>query len=236
MMSNTKILHTLKVAASALVLCALAACSTVDRGRAPALQANAEWTVLPFANHTETPMAGNRAESVAEALLHARGVGKVKRYTSTAQQEALFDAGDTKRQEQALAWAREQGVRYALAGGGIAPDQARQGVRSQRGMKRGVVAAHRQLAPVAAHTDKDLATEGKAPLTALTGIGIQSGLHHVQRTQAAAQILGAANAPARARQDTAFRAQGATRTGGHRLGGHVHHAVQRELGCGGRSG
>ena len=116
MMSDTKILHTLKVAASALVLCALAACSTVDRGRAPALQANAEWTVLPFANHTETPMAGNRAESVAEALLHARGVGKVKRYTSTAQQEALFDAGDTKRQEQALAWAREQGVRYALAG------------------------------------------------------------------------------------------------------------------------
>ena len=116
MMSNTKILHTLKVAASALVLCALAACSTVDRGRAPALQANAEWTVLPFANHTETPMAGNRAESVAEALLQARGVGKVKRYTSTAQQEALFDAGDTKRQEQALAWAREQGVRYALAG------------------------------------------------------------------------------------------------------------------------
>lgn len=116
MMSNTKILHTLKVAASALVLCALAACSTVDRGRAPALQANAEWIVLPFANHTETPMAGNRAESVAEALLHARGVGKVKRYTSTAQQEALFDAGDTKRQEQALAWAREQGVRYALAG------------------------------------------------------------------------------------------------------------------------
>ena len=116
MMSNTKILHTLKVAASALVLCALAACSTVDRGRAPTLQANAEWTVLPFANHTETPMAGNRAESVAEGLLHARGVGKVKRYTSTAQQEALFDAGDNKRQEQALAWAREQGVRYALAG------------------------------------------------------------------------------------------------------------------------
>lgn len=116
MMSTTKLLHTLKVTASALVLCATAACSTVDRGRAPALQANAEWTVLPFANHTETPMAGNRAESVAEALLHARGVGKVKRYTSTAQQEALFDAGDTKRQEQALAWAREQGVRYALAG------------------------------------------------------------------------------------------------------------------------
>lgn len=116
MIRNLKTLHTLKAAASALALCVLAACSTVDRGRAPALQVNADWTVLPFANHTETPMAGNRAESVAEALLHARGVGRVKRYTSTAQQEALFEAGDTKRQEQALAWAREQGVRYALAG------------------------------------------------------------------------------------------------------------------------
>jgi TolB-like protein len=100
----------------ALLLTALAACSTVDRGKAPALDANANWTVLPFANHTETPMAGSRAESVAEALLHARGVGRIKRYTGNAQAEALFDAADTKRQEQALAWAREQGVRYALSG------------------------------------------------------------------------------------------------------------------------
>ena len=35
---------------------------------------------------------------------------------SSAQAEVLFDAGDTKRQEQALAWAKEQGVRYALGG------------------------------------------------------------------------------------------------------------------------
>ena len=114
MMSNTKILHTLKVAASALVLCALA-CSSVDRGRAPPCRPM-PMDRAAFANHTETPMAGNRAEKASqEALLHARGVGR-SRLTSTAQQEALFDAGDTKRQEQALAWAREQGVRYALAG------------------------------------------------------------------------------------------------------------------------
>ena len=109
-------LRPLKMMAVALLLAALAACSTIDRGKAPALQANADWTVLPFANHTETPMAGSRAESVAEALLHARGVGRLKRYTSNTQAEALFDAADTKRQEQALAWAREQGVRYALGG------------------------------------------------------------------------------------------------------------------------
>lgn len=116
MNSSVPLMKTLKLLASAVLVTALAACSTVDRGRAPALQANASWTVLPFANHTETPMAGNRAESIAEALLHAKGVGKVKRYTATAQQEALFDAGSNKRQEDALVWAREQGIRYALAG------------------------------------------------------------------------------------------------------------------------
>ena len=85
MMSNTKILHTLKVAASALVLCALTACSTVDRGRAPALQANAEWTVLPFANHTETPMAGDRAHRAADGLRRGRGRGVHARRTGRAE-------------------------------------------------------------------------------------------------------------------------------------------------------
>lgn len=116
MNTSTPLLRTLKLVACAVALTALAACSTMDRGKAPALQTDATWTVLPFANHTETPMAGNRAESIAEALLHAKGVGKVKRYSATTQQEALFDSGDTKRQDDALAWAREQGIRYALAG------------------------------------------------------------------------------------------------------------------------
>jgi hypothetical protein len=40
----------------------------------------------------------------------------VLRYNPTTQQEALFDAGDIKRQQEALVWAREQQVRYALTG------------------------------------------------------------------------------------------------------------------------
>ena len=75
-------------------LALLAACTTTDRGRAPALERQATWAVLPFANHTETPLAGNRAEAIAEALLHAQGVGRVLRHQPTTQQEALFDAGD----------------------------------------------------------------------------------------------------------------------------------------------
>lgn len=39
----------------------LSACSVVDRAPAPKLEAGARWVVLPFANATETPFAGQRA-------------------------------------------------------------------------------------------------------------------------------------------------------------------------------
>ena len=112
----TPFLRRCALLASAAGLALLAACTTTDRGRAPALERQATWAVLPFANHTETPLAGNRAEAIAEALLHAQGVGRVLRHQPTTQQEALFDASDIKRQQDALAWAREQQARYALTG------------------------------------------------------------------------------------------------------------------------
>lgn len=114
MRSLSALLHRYGAIAAAALL--LTACTTTDRGRSPALEPKSTWVVLPFANHTETPLAGNRAEAIAEALLHAHGVGRVLRYNATTQQEALFDAGDIKRQQEALVWAREQQVRYALTG------------------------------------------------------------------------------------------------------------------------
>lgn len=106
-------LRPLLLAALALLL---GACSTLDRSTAPAIDRQAVWVVLPFANHTETPLAGQRAESIAETILHANGINKIKRYPGNLQQEALFDAGERKQQEDALAWARQQGARYALTG------------------------------------------------------------------------------------------------------------------------
>lgn len=105
---RTLLLATLTLLASA--------CSTLDRSPPPTLERQANWVVLPFANHTETPLAGQRAEAIAEAILHSNGINKVKRYPSNLQQEALFDAGERRQQEEALAWARQQGARYALAG------------------------------------------------------------------------------------------------------------------------
>ena len=103
MRHTSRPLPRLKTLACTALLALLAACSTVDRGKPPALESAATWAVLPFANHTETPLAGNRAEAIAEALLHAQGVGQVKRYQGNTQQEALFDAGSPRRLEEALA-------------------------------------------------------------------------------------------------------------------------------------
>lgn len=116
MRHSRPLIHRFLIATFAGLLVFLSACTTLDRGTPPALEKSASWVVLPFANHTETPLAGQRAEAIAEALLHARGVGTVGRPPAGAQQEALFDAGDQRRQEEALAWAREQQARYALTG------------------------------------------------------------------------------------------------------------------------
>ena len=98
------------------LLALLAGCTTVDVGRAPVLADNAQWAVLPFANHTETPQAGLRAESIAENLLRSQGAVNLKRYPASIATETLFEPMERKQTEAALAWARNAGIRYALTG------------------------------------------------------------------------------------------------------------------------
>ncbi len=94
----------------------LTACSTLDHSAPPTVSSKALWVVLPFANHTETPLAAGRAEAIAESLLRANGIGKLRRYPASLQQEALFDVGERKPFEAGLDWARKEGARYALTG------------------------------------------------------------------------------------------------------------------------
>jgi len=101
---------------AAALLLGAAACSTLDRSEAPKLDGKAAWAVLPFANNTETPLAGNRAEAIAESLLRAAGIARVRRYPAKLAQDSLFEPGDRKLQDEALAWARGQGAKYALGG------------------------------------------------------------------------------------------------------------------------
>ena len=65
-------LRTVRLLAATGAIALLAACSTLDRGQPPQLERKASWVVLPFANHTKTPLAGQRAEAIAQALLSAQ--------------------------------------------------------------------------------------------------------------------------------------------------------------------
>lgn len=94
----------------------LAACTTIDTAAPAGLDRSARWVVLPFANATETPLAGQRAEAVALGLAQTLGVGDIQRYPASLQDDTLFEAGPGRAREQGLAWARNQQARYALIG------------------------------------------------------------------------------------------------------------------------
>lgn len=103
--------------AALAVATSLIGCSTTDHSKAPALQRNASWVVLPFENHTETPMAGNRAEAIASAVLHAKGIGSVQRYTASSDtSDMLFGSASAKGSDAAMSWAKEKGANYILTG------------------------------------------------------------------------------------------------------------------------
>jgi len=104
----------MSLAAGMLLL--LGACTTVDIGKAPPLEAGASWGMLPFVNHTETPQAGQRAGMIAESLLRSGSGIAVKRYPARLDAESLFEPAERKEADAALEWARGERLRYALAG------------------------------------------------------------------------------------------------------------------------
>ena len=101
-----------------VLACALlaAGCSVIDRTGEVRLDPAAKWVLLPMVNHTETPQAGLRAESITETLLRSAGVAQLERYPSNLNPDGLFDPTERKAQEQALAWAKAQKARFAVTG------------------------------------------------------------------------------------------------------------------------
>ena len=71
---------------------------------------------MPIANHTETPQAGLRSESITETVLRTLGVRDLERYPAELGADALLDPAERKLTEQALAWAKGRDARYAVTG------------------------------------------------------------------------------------------------------------------------
>ncbi len=102
------------IASMGITLSGLSACSTLAQSDAPGqLKRQASIMILPSINNTETPMAGERMDELAENLLHVIGVTDVERTTLPAATDG--DLHDRTRQEQALLEAAKAHVTYALA-------------------------------------------------------------------------------------------------------------------------
>lgn len=99
-----------------VLLLILAGCTTVDRTRVSTPDVAERWALLPIANHTETPQAGLRSEAITESVLRTLGVKVIERYPAELSREALLEPAERKLAEQALAWAKSRGVRYAVSG------------------------------------------------------------------------------------------------------------------------
>lgn len=98
------------------LLAMLSACSTIDVSNAPALSAADSLAVLPIANFTETPEAGQRAQSIAESMLHQKGFANLQRYPQNGGSDLLMSGNANQTGAQALEWARSAGAQYALTG------------------------------------------------------------------------------------------------------------------------
>ena len=101
-----------------LVLAFLSGCastiqSTVNQ---EPLDRQARWAILPIANNTDTPQAGLSAEAMAEHQLRSRGVTNLQRYPSALSRDSLFEPTERKVTEEAIKWAKDQGMRFALLG------------------------------------------------------------------------------------------------------------------------
>lgn len=90
------------------------ACTTLEHSPAPLLDRNASWVVLPVANHSDTPQAGLRLESLLESQLRSKGVQSLKLYPAESSSDLMLDPRERQLQERALQWARAEGARYAI--------------------------------------------------------------------------------------------------------------------------
>ena len=98
---------------------------TILSGCAPMIQStvsqdpldrNARWVILPIANNTDTPQAGLSAEAMAEHQLRNRGVVNLQRYPSALSRDSLFEPTERKVTEEAIKWAKDQGIRFGVLG------------------------------------------------------------------------------------------------------------------------
>lgn len=111
--------HPLRLVRRGLVMllaAALTSCGVQQTQQTSALDTDARWAMLPVANHSQTVQAGKRAGTVVATLLRSRGVDLADYERPAGSDSDLPELDERKRQQQARAWAREQGFDYGVTG------------------------------------------------------------------------------------------------------------------------
>ena len=82
---------------------------TVPPGGAVSLanDGKGRWIMLPVLNYSETPNAGEKAESIVGALLQVHGLHTLGHYPSP--EGEVLELNEQQRYEQALSWAKKEG-------------------------------------------------------------------------------------------------------------------------------
>lgn len=94
---------------------ALSGCAVTDVHRTEPLESQSTWALLPLANHSETPLAGQKAEASLTTLLHQRGIRSLVSAPRAAPM-GLLELHSENDYQASLSWAQQQGVRYGVTG------------------------------------------------------------------------------------------------------------------------
>lgn len=100
---------------SGLLLSTLTGCSTLisETGETP-IDLNEQFAVVPFVNLSETPQAGDRAASIAVAILRANGADRVELYLPEDENPLMYES--QARQAEALSIAESEGADLIVTG------------------------------------------------------------------------------------------------------------------------
>jgi hypothetical protein len=94
----------------------LGSCSSIDVHSAAPLQPGQTWLLLPLQNLSDTPKAGENARELLVNSLHGPGMPVFRQFVEQGEDGDLPELSEQRREEQALAWGKQQGLGYALGG------------------------------------------------------------------------------------------------------------------------
>lgn len=108
----------LKLLTSVLIVASilLTACETMTVSKPVAVSVGEKWALLPIQNLSKTPLAGNRAKSLVETHLRARGVRNLEIYTAAPDQSIMALLDDAGQLDTAKKWAKDNGYAYGITG------------------------------------------------------------------------------------------------------------------------